>query len=58
MSRKDLIEHFCKVNGCSEEFLEHEEGAFEVWRKRSLRERKQDFGERKKYIAGSVYETF
>jgi len=45
LDRDDLIEHFCRVNNCSkEEFLEHEDKRFTVWRERSNYEWKQDFG--------------
>jgi len=45
LSRDDLIKHFCKVNNCTyEEFLQHEDRAFEIWRKRSKFKWKQDFG--------------
>lgn len=51
LGRKDLIKHFCDVNRCTEEaFLEHEKEAFEIWRKRSMHEWKQDFGDFNKYI--------
>jgi len=51
LSREDLVRHFCKVNDCSkEDFLRHEKEAFELWRKRSLFDWKQDFGKYEKYI--------
>jgi len=52
LSRKDLIEHFCRVNNCSEgDFERHEDEAFEIWRKRSKHEWKQEFGEYERFIA-------
>lgn len=51
LDRKDLIEHFCKVNNCAkEEFLKHEDKAFEVWRERSKHRWKQDFGKYKELV--------
>ena len=48
---EDLIEHFCKVNGCTrKEFDDHEKAAFEVWEKRSLHLWKQDFGEYGQFV--------
>ncbi len=45
LSCKLLVEHFCKVNNCSEnEFEEHEEQAFRIFEERSKRKWKQDFG--------------
>jgi len=45
LDRENLIEHFCLVNNCNrEEFLKHEEEAFDVWRERSELHWKQDFG--------------
>lgn len=46
LSRKDLINHFCKVNNCSKkEFKSHEQEALRIWRERSKYKWKQDFGE-------------
>ncbi len=43
--RNKLIEHFCRVNGCSrEDFLSHEEKVFDEWKEKSNFEWKQDFG--------------
>jgi len=45
----ELIEHFCRVNNCTErDFEEIRERAFEIWENRSQHEWKQDFG---KYAA-------
>lgn len=47
----ELVKHFCTVNACSvNDFKQHVEDAFAVWRKRSLYPWKQDFGEYGKYI--------
>lgn len=47
----DLIEHFCRVNGCTEEdFEEYRDKAFEIWENRSQREWKQDFGKYGSFI--------
>lgn len=44
--RQDLINHFCRVNNCSEaDFLKHENEAFKTWSQRSKQDWKQDFGE-------------
>lgn len=51
LTRDDLIDHFCQVNGCSvKEFSAHEEEAFTTWKKRSQHQWKQDFGEYGRYI--------
>ena len=51
LDREDLIKHFCRVNNCTkEEFLKHEDKAFEVWRERSEYQWKQDFGKYKEFI--------
>lgn len=43
--RSDLINHFCKVNNCrKDDFLKHEEEAFEIWEERSHHQWKPDFG--------------
>jgi len=45
-----IIEHFCIVNKCTEkEFEEHSVKAFDIWRKRSKYEWKQDFGRYKEF---------
>lgn len=45
LTREDLINHFCKVNNCPmEEYEKHEGEAFEIWKKRSKYEWRQDFG--------------
>lgn len=45
LDREDLIRHSCHVNNCAkEEFLKHEDEAFDVWRERSGHQWKQDFG--------------
>jgi hypothetical protein len=45
LTRKDVINHFCLVNDCSEEeFRKHEKEAFKVWNGRSRYQWKQDFG--------------
>jgi len=50
LTREDLIGHFCTVNGCSpQDFDRCEDEAFEVWRRRSKCEWKQDLGEYEKY---------
>jgi len=51
LDRDDLIEHFCEVNNCTkEEFLRHEDKAFDTWRERSKYQWKQDSGEYKEFI--------
>ena len=51
LGRDDLVEHFCTVNNRTrEEFLEHEDKAFDVWRERSNYDWKQDFGAYGKFI--------
>lgn len=46
-----VVEHFCKVNKCNrKEFKEHKSNAFEIWRKRSKHQWKQDFGKYKEFI--------
>ena len=51
LNREDLMKHFCTVNDCTrEDFLEHEEKAFDVWAERSKHQWKQDFGEFAKYL--------
>ena len=51
LDREDLIKHFCRVNNCAkEEFLIHEDKAFEVWRERSKYQWKQDFGKYEEFI--------
>lgn len=46
LTGQDIINHFCKVNNCSEEdFEKHEEEGFRVFAERSQHEWKQDFGE-------------
>jgi len=46
LDRDNLIQHFCSVNNCSkEDFQEHEDKAFDLWRERSKYQWKQDFGE-------------
>jgi len=43
--KNKLIEHFCKVNNCKkEDFLKHEEEAFDKWEEKSNSEWTQDFG--------------
>lgn len=45
LTKQDVVNHFCKVNNCSEgDFKEHEEKAFVVWSERSKHQWKQDFG--------------
>jgi len=45
LSKRDLINHFCMVNNCSQKDFEiHETDAFDVWKKRSAYDWKQDFG--------------
>jgi hypothetical protein len=45
LTKEDLVNHFCKVNGCSKKvFEEHLQKAFEIWRERSKHEWKQHFG--------------
>ena len=45
ISRKDLIGHFCQVNGClNETFIRHEKEAFDIWERRSKFKWRQDFG--------------
>lgn len=52
LSRNDLIQHFCRVNNCSEEdFLQHEEESFKIWRERSKYDDwKQDLGRYKSWL--------
>ena len=51
LTKKVLVDHFCKVNNCSEkQFKEHEDRAFKIWRERSRHEWKQDFGKYKIYL--------
>lgn len=46
-----VIEHFCKVNKCTEtEFKERKAKAFEIWEKRSKHAWKQDFGKYEKFV--------
>jgi len=46
-----VIEHFCKVNQCArKDFESHEKKAFDLWRKRSQHQWKQDFGQYKESI--------
>jgi len=46
-----VIGHFGKVNNCTrKEFEEHEKEAFEIWRKRSKYQWKQDFGKYREFI--------
>jgi len=46
-----MIEHFCRVNNCSEkEFEKHVDKAFEISRKRSRHQWKQDFGNYEEFI--------
>jgi len=46
LSREDLINHFCKVNNCSQdEFFQHEKEAFKIWEERSKYDWEQDFFE-------------
>lgn len=47
----EVVRHFCKVNDCSEkEFEKHRKEAFEIWKKRSVFEWKQDFGKYKEFV--------
>ncbi len=47
----EVIKHFCKVNNCSEkEFENHVNRAFEIWRKRSEHQWKQDFGKYEEFV--------
>lgn len=47
----EVIKHFCKVNNCSKkEFEKHVDRAFEIWKKRSEHQWKQDFGKYKEFI--------
>lgn len=47
----EVVEHFCKVNGCTKkDFENHKRTAFETWRKRSEQQWKQDFGKYKEFI--------
>ena len=51
LSREDIIQHFCKINNCSQkDFEEHEIEAFKIWKKRSRYNWKQDFGKYQKYF--------
>jgi hypothetical protein len=48
---EDIIEHFCRVNNCSEDdFENHEEEAFKIWSNRSEHKWIQDFGPYAKII--------
>ncbi len=43
LTREDLIDHFCRINGCTrEEFEKYEEECFRIWRERSKFEWEQD----------------
>jgi hypothetical protein len=47
----EVIGHFCKVNKCKpEDFDDHRSLAFEIWRKRSQHQWKQDFGKYEELI--------
>ncbi len=49
--RKDLVEHFYKVDNCtSKEFEMHEREAFRIWAERSKHQWRQDFGWYQKYL--------
>jgi hypothetical protein len=51
LDRNNLIQHFCSVNDCvKQDFQEHEDNAFDVWRKRSKHQWKQDFGKYGEFI--------
>lgn len=51
LNYEELVKHFCAVNSCSEnDFKQHVEEAFSVWRKRSLYPWTQDFGKYEKYF--------
>jgi len=51
LSKEDLANHFCEVNGCAmDDFIKHEEQAFKIWNERSKIEWKQDFGKYSKEI--------
>jgi len=55
LTLNDLIQHFCKVNNCTEqEFKEHEKQAFEIWNKRNEYNWKQDFGKYKELFKGET----
>jgi len=46
-----VIEHFCRVNQCARtDFDSHEKKAFELWRRRSQHQWRQDFGQYKEFI--------
>lgn len=45
VKKEEIIDHFCKVNNCTiNDFLKHEDGAFEEYARRSKFQWKQDLG--------------
>jgi len=51
LSRKDLDEHFCKVNNYTpKEFEIHEQEAFMIWAERGKYQLKEDFGKYQKQL--------
>ena len=51
ISDEDLINHFCKVNDCErEDFIRYKKEAFEIFRRRSMINWKQDFDQYNKLI--------
>lgn len=47
----EVVEHFCKVNKrTKKDFAKHVDRAFEIWRRRSKHQWKQDFGKYKEFI--------
>lgn len=55
LDREDLIKHFCSVNDCTrEDFLKHEQKAFDLWQERSMHRWKQEFGQYTKYLEYSM----
>lgn len=58
ITRQDLINHFCKVNNCSEaDFMKHEDEAFKIWSQRSSHEWTQDFGEYESILVDNHNQT-
>ena len=47
----EVMKHFCRVNSCSKkDFKNHVGEAFEIWRRRSEHDWKQDFGKYERFI--------
>ena len=47
----EVMKHFCRVNNCSEkDFKKQVNEAFEIWRRRSEHNWKQDFGKYERFV--------